>query len=203
MNAIEKGTDNLLTAGESKKMSELVSGFKTAESILEMGRIAFEAHQISYGFYTLFCERVMARGKSMMSKLVAIGRRYDDFYPHKNNLPSQWTTLYNLTQLANDEFAQKCETGEIHSKLTGKESLILIGKAPSKRILSAPSAVNQVDNSFDGLGVFISCESAEMAHHLKDIIQTAINVGLKARRTNDYELYEETSNESLVEAVNV
>ncbi len=207
MNKGIKSADEIITSNETAKMETMVSEFnsayrKSAEQILEMCRIAAEAKSMGKGIYALFCERVMMKSDSMMGKFVTIGMRYNLFIEHQDQLPSQWTTLYNLTYLKDDEFIEKCLSGEINPNIGGAESLRLANKISTKKPRgNNPISAADKTEPMLGLGVYISSDSYEMAIALKDILELAKAKGLTVRRSADYEIFEEASNDSSLKMV--
>jgi len=206
MNAIDTFVDNLIPSAEMDKMNNLVCDFndsyrKCALNYLEMGRIALEAKTMGKVMYALFCERVWMKGDSEMSKLIALGKNYEQMKRHLECLPSKWTTLYNLTRLKEEQFNSLCKSGVIHPKLTGAESLTLIGKNKSKTVTEKEPIPVVADNSkyeFTGIGVYISCDSPEKAEAIKTLVQLALKDGLSVRRSSEYELYDEAANDASV-----
>jgi hypothetical protein len=204
MNAIATAVNNAMTIAEFDKIQLLASDFnghykKCALNYLEMGRIAFEAKSMGKVVYAIFCERVLMKGDSEMSKLIAIGQHYDLMKHRIECLPSKWTTLYNLTRLPKEEFETLCDSGRIHQGLTGAQSLELLGKTPEKSAVKSKSDTASSNNStsdFTGFGVYIYCESPEKAKEIKTIIQLAIEDGLNVRLSSEYESYEEAVNDA-------
>ena len=199
MNNVTEITENLITAAESSSIDSLVNRFNKSYQcaviqILEMSYCSYMAKNSGKSTYALFSERVIMKGDSMMSKLVKIGEKYDLFFKHKEILPSQWTTLYNLTRLDTEDFIAKCSSGEINASISGAESLKLIGKEPSKKREDKEAEPNDDDNvieNLSGLGTYIYCDSPEKAGALKELIEIALKLGLKSRLSPDYELYSE------------
>lgn len=208
MNDTNKELTTLITAEEHVKINDFVAQFntlyaKTAESLIEMARIAYEAKQCGKSVYAIFCERVMMKGDATMSKLVAIGKKYQSFKSHQEHLPSNWTTLYNLTRLSEEAFNEKCDSGDICPRLTGVESLALIGRVPEAIKDKSPKGEKaEITNQpMYGLSAFISCDTAESASALQEVIDFAKSKGLSIRPSADLEMYQEAANESVVEEV--
>lgn len=204
MNAMTKTENTLIKKEESIKLDNLVHSFnisyqKTAEDMLEMAKVAYEAKGMGKGLYALFCERVYMKSESTMSKLVSIGKNYLIFSEHKDKLPSQWTTLYSLSLLKPEVFIEKCTSGVINPNLTGNEVLTLMGKEVQKKV--KPTKPTQESNSTEehpGIGAFIYCSSPELTALLTDVIKYAAEKGLSVQANNNYQLYQDNLIEEVV-----
>ena len=79
---------------------------KTAQTILEMGRVVFEAKkELGSQDYLHFCNEIGRKGEdATVRKYLAIGEKYDKFYQYAELLPNAWTSIYEITQLPSDVF---------------------------------------------------------------------------------------------------
>lgn len=98
---------------------------KTAENVLEMGRVVFETkNQLKKDkvAYEDFCSRIGFNSKSKsVVKLGQIGKVYSLLKSHTECLPNNWTTLYEITRLGEKKIADFIEQGLIHQNILGSE----------------------------------------------------------------------------------
>jgi hypothetical protein len=65
-------------------------------------------------------------------------------------------------------------------------------------LTSVPDFFDSSFSDFNGIGVYISCDTPEKAGTIKMLIQLALEDGLKVRPNSDYELYDESANDAVV-----
>ena len=197
MNAIIENNANGVYISKSERLDQLISDFnnsfkKTTYHILEMSRIAYEAKGVGKENYTLFCEHVFMKGAATMSKLATIGERYNLFIEHQDKLPSQWTTLYNLTQLETNDFINKVNIGVINTRLTGVESLSLIGKGtPEEKEGKDTKKKLENTDSLVGFKITVSCNSPELASQLNEVVEFAREKGLDVSISDELQSFTE------------
>ena len=77
---------------------------------------------------------------SSISKFVAIGARYKDFKRYRDSIPSNWTTMYQLTHVKPDALNKAVKNGTLTAQTTAQAiSARLLGRAPRKtQALSNP-----------------------------------------------------------------
>jgi hypothetical protein len=120
---------------------------KTAENILEMGRIVYETKN-KLGTknkvdFENFCSRIGFNSKSKsIIKLALIGKGYTHLKKQSNHLPNNWTTLYEIARLTEDQFVEFIEDGSIHQFVLGSEVKKLNGSFKEKELLETTSEDN-------------------------------------------------------------
>jgi len=148
MNAIVNNTTKTFIAEENTVV--LVEKFqtharKTAESILEMGKIVFEAKKLVSSQFCFFCESIGFDHKSpTIRKFVSIGEKYELLISKSKNLPASWTTIYEVAVLGNEVIEDYISDGSINHTTTGKDLKSLIGK--NKIVLEKPET-NKVEEN--------------------------------------------------------
>ncbi len=110
---------------------------KTAESVVEMGRIVYETKQQlkkDKAAYEDFCSRIGYQSKSKsIVKLGQIGKVYTILKNHVELLPNNWTTLYEIARMGEQKIADFIEQGLIRQNMLGSEIKLLVsGKAQEK-----------------------------------------------------------------------
>ncbi len=109
---------------------------KSAENVLEMCKVVADAKAIlTDAQFNQFCLAIgLNKDASAISKMKRIGERYNQLMPHKDKLPSAWTTLYRLANMSDDAFEAAIGNCQIHCNMTAKDlSLIAPSKAKAKR----------------------------------------------------------------------
>ncbi len=109
---------------------------QTVVGILEMGRIVYETKQ-AYAKKTAefeeFCRRVGYKAdSSSIKKFKLIGEKYISLKKCADKLPNNWTSLYEISQLATDELNNFIDQGLIHQKVLGAEIKALLKKTKSE-----------------------------------------------------------------------
>lgn len=77
---------------------------KTAQMILEMGRVVYEAKkELGSQDFLKFCNAINRKGEdATVRKYLAIGSKYAQFFQYANLLPNAWTSIgapYNKLRL--------------------------------------------------------------------------------------------------------
>jgi hypothetical protein len=89
---------------------------KTAEGILEMGRAVNEARQLKPSEFYRFCELIDIKAQSAtIKKLAVIGMKYAYLMTHADKLPSNWTTVYAVARLGEDEIQKLIDQGVLNN----------------------------------------------------------------------------------------
>jgi hypothetical protein len=154
MNAITFSAANT-TSNLTDTAREYVSQFntflnKSAEAVLEMGRIVFEAKdKLDKNEFPVFCAaiRLNAEG-SAISKLKTIGGRYSTLSQYKDVLPNAWTTLYYLAKLSEEDFNRGLQQQLIHQTMTANELKAINPKIiPSKRAAVVTAVEEAVEST--------------------------------------------------------
>lgn len=132
MNAIINNTTKSFIASEETVV--LVEKFqtharKTAESILEMGKIVFEAKKLADYEFSFFCISIgFDRSSPTIRKFEKIGEKYDLLISKSKSLPSSWTTIYDVAVLGNEVIEDYVNNGSINQATSAKELKTLLGK---------------------------------------------------------------------------
>ena len=134
----------------SKKVTDYAEQFKvqakkTAEGILEMARVVFDAKQLGSDDFEAFCAQVGYKSdSSTIRKLASIGKQYLVLSSRSKSLPTSWTTLYQVSRLTAEMIDQKISEGVITPNLDGKGLAVRLG-------LSEPSAPKAVPNGTENI----------------------------------------------------
>lgn len=113
---------------------------KTARATLEVCRVVYEASRVldSYQFQN-FCVEVGYRdSSSTIRKFIAIGKVYPRFIQYADQLPSAWTTIYQITQIPADSFERYLKEGKRLDSLKGKRLKGLLGLTKPLDDLTSP-----------------------------------------------------------------
>jgi hypothetical protein len=96
---------------------------KTAENILEMGRVVYETRRqlkANKEDFDIFCSKVGFKStSSTIKKLAQIGKCYLMMKAQADHLPNSWTTLYEISKLAESELKNYISAGVIHQNVLG------------------------------------------------------------------------------------
>jgi len=98
---------------------------KTAESILEMGRVVYEAKRKfknNREDFEMFSERIGFKpASSSIKKLTQIGKSYMTLKERSKYLPNNWTTLYLIARLTSEQLQEFIDQGLIHQHVLGAQ----------------------------------------------------------------------------------
>jgi hypothetical protein len=107
-----------------------VQAKKTAEGVLEMARVVYDAKQLGTADFEVFCSEVGYKSdSSTIRKLKSIGEKYQILLSRSNSLPTSWTTLYQVSRLSAEVIDQKINEGVITPHLDGKGLAARLGLA--------------------------------------------------------------------------
>lgn len=112
----------------------------TARATLEVCRVVYEASRVldSYQFQN-FCVEVGYRdSSSTIRKFIAIGKVYPRFIQYADQLPSAWTTIYQITQIPANSFERFLKEGKRLDSLRGKSLKGLLGMTKPIDDLTSP-----------------------------------------------------------------
>jgi hypothetical protein len=144
---------------KSPKIDVLANRFKqfsrkTAEGILEMARAVNEARQLTPSEFLRFCELVKMKTSSI-KKLAVVGAKYEYLIARADKLPANWTTVYAVAKLANEEIQTLIDNGVVNSLTVVRDLKAATGKTTTKTTtkptrITAPStpAATATDLSF-------------------------------------------------------
>jgi len=132
------------TAVISKQVTEYASQFKiqarkTAEGVLEMAKVVYDAKQLSTLDFEAFCYEVgYASDSSTIRKLKSIGEKYQFLLARSKSLPASWTTLYQVSRLTAEVIEQKIDEGVINPQIDGKSLSKILGVEKPSEAKSVP-----------------------------------------------------------------
>ena len=113
---------------------------KTAENILEMGRVVYETKdklKANKEDFEIFCSKVGFKStSSSIKKLAQIGKGYLMMKSQADHLPNNWTTLYEISRLAESELKKYITEGVIHQNVLGSVVKSLNGSSKSDGVSS-------------------------------------------------------------------
>ena len=100
---------------------------KTAEGILEMAHLVYQASQyLAPVYYQQFKKEIQFDpSSSSYIKLEKIGKNIEMLRQHSDKLPNAWTTIYHLAGMTNELFESAISQGKIRPSLTGAEAIQL------------------------------------------------------------------------------
>ena len=134
---------------------------KSVESVLEMGRVVYQAKTLleqggnKEGF-SEFCEHIgFKSGSSTIKKYICIGKSYAHLVTGMANLPNNWTTIYQISQMDPVRFGELIANGEISPSLTGAGLKKLVNKNTST------STYEYIDDKVCNVDEVIDCERVE------------------------------------------
>lgn len=120
---------------------------KTAENILEMGRVVYEtkgklkSNKIDF---EVFCSKVGFKStSSSIKKLSQIGKGYLMMKSQVDNLPNSWTTLYEVSKLTEFELKKYISRGVIHQNVLGSVIKSLNGSTKSVTPVSQEIVIDE------------------------------------------------------------
>jgi len=167
---------NLNLVVETNEINVLVEKYnnfarKTALGVLEMAKVVFDARKLKDSEFYRFCEIVGMEGSSAtVQKLIAIGKKYDYLIGHSEKLPPNWTTVYEIAKLTEEQIESLIDRGVLTASMIAadlKEALGVEKKAKPK----APSPIP--NGSDEGLGFRVQLSAKpdpETAQKIKDLL---------------------------------
>jgi hypothetical protein len=180
MNNLNVNTTNQIINGtliESSVMEFKGYARKTAENILEMGRVIYETKEklkANKEDFEIFCSKVGFKStSSSIKKLTQIGKGYLVMKSQADHLPNNWTTLYEISRIAESELKKYITEGVIHQNVLGSVVKTLNGSSKADEAINeSVSTETKTETVLNGTpdGYSFTCQ-------LKDIT----DVGLKAQ----------------------
>lgn len=115
---------------------------KTAEAIIQMAKVVNDAQNtLGAVDYEEFCNQVGYKSdSSTIRKLKSIGEKYAFLLSRSKSLPSNWTTLYQVSRLTTEVIDQKIREGVITPLLEGKNLTVRLGLASPKVVIPKGTA---------------------------------------------------------------
>ncbi len=119
---------------------------KTTASILELADCVYRAkEQLTDECYEEFCKNInVKKNSSYLKKLNCIAQKAARFKFVENQLPANYTTLYALTKVSDDNFTKMCDDEVINPMMTAKQLSSYLDKKNAQK-----SAVYEVIFRFD------------------------------------------------------
>ena len=161
---------------DTKNICVLVEKFntfarKTAEGVLEMSKVVFEARKLKDSEFHRFCEIVGMNGSSSTAqKLIAIGKKYECLIGHSEKLPPNWTTVYEVSKLTEEQIESLIDRGVLTASLIASDLNTALGKENKVKVKKPAPIPNGID---EGLGFRVQLSSnpdREMAKKIKNLI---------------------------------
>ena len=152
--SVERAMDddsNLIAHDRAHYVEEFKRGVeKTARATLDTCRVVYEASRMldSYQFQN-FCKEIGYRdNSSTIRKFIAIGKVYPRFIQYADQLPSGWTTIYQITQIPADDFERYLKNGKRLDQLKGKRLQGLLSLTKPLTDLTAPLKYDSSSQGF-------------------------------------------------------
>jgi hypothetical protein len=133
-------------SAETPQVTELVTQFhqfarKSAEGVLEMARVVKAASLLSDADFYRFCERTdLKAASSTARKLIIIGEKYNFLITQADKLPSNWTTIYAVARLANEQIQMLIDQGVVNTNTAAAELERALSSKAQNRLASAVTA---------------------------------------------------------------
>ena len=163
---------------------------KTAENILEMGRVVCETKSQSKESpkdFESFCERIGFKPKSSsIKKLAQIGKSYLALKTQAQYLPNNWTTLYQIARLTNEQLAEFIKQGLIHQNVLGSQIEALLkpqSDSPVEEKISTETKIEVPSGTLNGLCGQLSDLSRKS--HIQSIIDSLKALDVKVVMSPD------------------
>lgn len=122
---------------------------KTIDSMLELSRVVAEAKSLlCKPEFSQFCSSVGLKSRSTIVKMTSIGEKYSALKEYKSKLPSNWTTVYQLSRLSSDKIDELLSTNEINPKTLGKSLIDIVPELGFAQGNNKSSASKQISTSF-------------------------------------------------------
>jgi hypothetical protein len=113
---------------------------KTAENIIEMGRIVIEAKKRSELDFDDFCLLIgYPSSSSSIRKLISIGQKYEYLISRSDRLPHAWTVIYEISRMDEAEIEGHIEKNSITS-LTNGAAVNKLLNSKNKKVNSPKSS---------------------------------------------------------------
>jgi len=159
---------------------------KTAENIIEMGRIVLEAKSRSELEFDDFCLLIgQHHSSSTIRKLATIGQKYEYLISRSDKLPPNWTVIYDIARLGEETIEGYINNNQISSKSSGSfiEKLLVRHnlKSPNSGTKLNLSTNKNVQNGTHEQLYFsakiIECNDTTNLLELDKLLQILVNMG--------------------------
>lgn len=169
---------------------------KTAENILEMGRVVCETKSKSKENpkdFENFCERIGFKPKSSsIKKLSQIGKSYLVLKSQAQYLPNNWTTLYQIARLTNEQLADFIKQGLIHQNVLGAQIEALLKPKSDSPVIEKISKETKTEVPSGTLpnGLCFICDVGQLDDlsrkaHIQSIIDSLKSLNVKVVMSPD------------------
>jgi hypothetical protein len=114
-------------SADTPEVVELVTQFhqsarKSAEGVLEMARVVKAASVLQTSDFHRFCERTGLKAQSSTTrKLIVIGNKYSFLISQADKLPANWTIVYAVAKLANQQIQTLIDQGVVNANTATAE----------------------------------------------------------------------------------
>ena len=164
---VNTASSSVTTSTLDKSVSEFNQYAKqTVTGILEMGRIVSEIHSTykkKSDQFKEFCSRIGYEPESSsIKKLKLIGDKYINLKKCADSLPNNWTSLYEISQLASDELNSLIDQGLIHHEVRGAEIKALLKKAKGGNDVNEEVDTSKTDEIPNGTNYEFTCALAQI-----------------------------------------
>jgi len=159
---------------------------KTAENIIEMGRVVIEAKSFPIDEYHDFCLLIgYDWTSSTVRKLESIGNKYEYLISKSDNLPTNWTVLYEISRLGEDVIEDYIQNNKITPQSTGSaidkllidQKLKVVNKKSKSPLPSAKSVLNRTSPTLNFIASIVNEPSKEIFRGLNDVFSLLNNLG--------------------------
>jgi hypothetical protein len=133
-------------SADTPQVAELVTQFhqfarKSAEGVLEMARVVKAASLLSDADFYRFCDRTdLKAASSTARKLITIGEKYNFLITQADKLPANWTTIYAVARLANEQIQTLIDQGVVNTNTAAAELERALSGKTRNRLASALTA---------------------------------------------------------------
>jgi hypothetical protein len=141
---------------------------KTAEAIIQMAKVVNDAKNTLGAIdYEEFCNQVGYKSdSSTIRKLKSIGEKYQTLLSRSKSLPSNWTTIYQISRLTSELIDLKINEGVITPAMDGKNLPVRLGLSNPK-----PDVPNGTSNSLTFKVDFDLIPSPKLKAKLQSILK--------------------------------
>jgi hypothetical protein len=114
---------------EKPAVSDLVNrywtiGKRSVRAIIETGTVFFDAYKLGDDDFAVFHEQIkVALNGSTSKRFSKIGSKRSRLEKHIDRLPNNWTTIYELAALEDDQFQQLIDDDVLHRDVTWRAIL--------------------------------------------------------------------------------
>jgi hypothetical protein len=131
-----------------------------------------------------------------MDRLIAIGKKYDCLIGHSEKLPPNWTTVYEVSKLTEEQIESLIDRGVLTASLIASDLNAALGKEKKvKAKIPAPIPAPIPNGNDEGLGFRVQLGSnpdREMAKKIKNLIGELKKLNLQLQVGPTLEAFFET-----------